>query len=175
MVPKLRDAVGLEEYVKTSTLSILIPRFSTVPVIILGVIVITGPFLLYMLESNLDLTLASLYGKWLIIKLSLAAVMIALGGYNQVIIYRQTLRASILSTTARGPGRGGGGGEVVETKTNSDNNNHNNNRNSSSNPNNKTKKSALSKFSRSTKAESIVGIALLAACSITGKHGIACK
>ena len=106
VVPKLRDAVGLEEYVKTSTLSILIPRFSTVPVIILGVIVITGPFLLYMLESNLDLTLASLYGKWLIIKLSLAAVMIALGGYNQVIIYRQTLRASILSTTARGTGRG---------------------------------------------------------------------
>ena len=90
-------------------------------------IVITGPFLLYMLESNLDLTLASLYGKWLIIKLSLAAVMIALGGYNQVIIYRQTLRASILSTTARGTGRGRGG-EVVETKTNSNNNNHNNNR-----------------------------------------------
>ena len=171
VVPKLRDAVGLEEYVKTSTLSILIPRFSTVPVIILGVIVITGPFLLYMLESNLDLTLASLYGKWLIIKLSLAAVMIALGGYNQVIIYRQTLRASILSTTARSTGRGGGG-EVVETKTNSNNNNHNNNRNSSSNPNNKTKKSALSKFSRSTKAESIVGIALLAAVALLVNTGL---
>jgi len=170
VVPKLRDAVGLEEYVKTSTLSILIPRFSTVPVIILGVIVITGPFLLYMLESNLDLTLASLYGKWLIIKLSLAAVMIALGGYNQVIIYRQTLRASILSTTARGTGRGGGG-EVVETKSNSSNN-HNNNRNSSSKPNNKTKRSALSKFSRSTKAESIVGIALLAAVALLVNTGL---
>ena len=174
VVPKLREAVGLEEYVKTSTLSILIPRFSTVPVIILGVIVITGPFLLYMLESNLDLTLASLYGKWLIIKLSLAAVMIALGGYNQVVIYRQTLRASILSTTVRGTGRGGGR-EIVETKANNNNNNNNHDRNFSlypNNKNNKTRKSALSKFGRSTKAEAIVGIALLAAVALLVNTGL---
>ncbi|MBV9668234.1 MAG: copper resistance protein CopC [Nitrososphaeraceae archaeon] len=165
VVPKLRHADGLEEYVKASALSILIPRFSTVPVIILGVIVITGPFLLYMLESNLDLTLASLYGKWLIIKLSLAAVMIALGGYNQIIVYRQALRTSIISTTVRGTA-GGGGGEIVEAKTN------NNNNGNSSYPNNKTKKSALSKFGRSTKAESIVGIALLAAVALLVNTGL---
>ncbi|MBV9178101.1 MAG: copper resistance protein CopC [Nitrososphaeraceae archaeon] len=164
VVPKLRHADGLEEYVKASALSILIPRFSTVPVIILGVIVITGPFLLYMLESNLDLTLASLYGKWLIIKLSLAAVMIALGGYNQIIVYRQALRTSIISTTVRGTA-GGGGGEIVEAKTNNNNGN-------SSYPNNKTKKSALSKFGRSTKAESIVGIALLAAVALLVNTGL---
>jgi copper transport protein len=163
VVPKLRHADGLEEYVKASALSILIPRFSTVPVIILGVIVVTGPFLLYMLESNLDLTLASLYGKWLIIKLSLAAVMIALGGYNQIIVYRQALRASILSTTVRGTA-GGGGREIIEAKTNNNGN--------SSYPNNKTKKSSLSKFGRSTKAESIVGIALLAAVALLVNTGL---
>jgi copper transport protein len=167
VVPKLRHAEGLEEYVKASALSVLIPRFSTVPVIILGVIVVTGPFLLYMLESNLDLTLASLYGKWLIIKLSLAAVMIALGGYNQVIIYRQARRASILSTTVRGTAAAGGGGEVVETKTNNNNNSGN-----SPYPNNKAKKSALFKFGRSTKAESIVGIALLAAVALLVNTGL---
>jgi len=165
VVPKLRHANGLEEYVKASALSILIPRFSTVPVIILGVIVVTGPFLLYMLESNLDLTLASLYGKWLIIKLSLAAVMIALGGYNQVIIYKQALRASVLSTTVRGAA-GGRGGEIVEAKTNNGGNS------SYPNNNNKTKKSALSKFGRSTKAESIVGIALLAAVALLVNTGL---
>ena len=58
-----------DEYIKASLLSLLIPRFSTIPVVILGIIVITGPFLLYLLEPNLGLTLASLYGKALIAKL----------------------------------------------------------------------------------------------------------
>ena len=69
-----------------STISILIPRFSLLVVAVLGAVVITGPFLLYLLENNLALTLASFYGKILIIKLSLAAAMIALGGFHQVFV-----------------------------------------------------------------------------------------
>jgi copper transport protein len=75
-------------YVKASLLSLIIPRLSTIPVVILGIIVITGPFLLYLLEPNLALTLASLYGKALIVKLILAAVMIGIGAYIQMIIQR---------------------------------------------------------------------------------------
>ena len=111
----------MEENVKASALSIIIPRFSTVPVTILGVIVVTGPFLLYFIESNLDLTLASLYGKWLIIKLSLAAIMIAIGGYNQRIIQRDALRLATASVAAtiKSTGRGRGGGrEQVEVDRN---------------------------------------------------------
>lgn len=69
-----------------STISILIPRFSTLVITVLGAVAITGPFLLYMIEGNLALTLASFYGKILIIKLILAAAMIALGAYDHMFI-----------------------------------------------------------------------------------------
>src|SRR2546425_8518676 len=87
-------------YVKASLLSLVLPRFSTIPVVILGIIVITGPFLLYLLEPNLALTLASLYGKALIAKLILAAVMIGIGAYNQMIIQRDNLKVVLVAPTA---------------------------------------------------------------------------
>src|SRR5919199_4856744 len=116
VAPKIKSAQTLDVSVKATALSIIIPRFSTIPVTILGVIVVTGPFLLYFIENNLDLTLASLYGKWLIIKLSLAAIMIVIGGYNQRIIQRDALRLSTTSVTAtiKSTGRGRRGGEQVE-------------------------------------------------------------
>ena len=84
VVPGIKKSTLLEEITKISLISIIIPRFSSsFPVVILGVIIITGPFLLYVLESNLGLTLASMYGKILIVKLLLAAIMIGIGGYNQ--------------------------------------------------------------------------------------------
>ncbi len=70
-------------------ISLLIPRFSILVIAVLGAIVITGPFLLYLLEGNFALTLASFYGKILIIKLSLATIMISLGAYNQTGIYKK--------------------------------------------------------------------------------------
>src|SRR5207249_10700368 len=42
-----------DPYIRASLLSLLIPRFSIIPVVILGVIVITGPFLLYIIEPDL--------------------------------------------------------------------------------------------------------------------------
>jgi copper transport protein len=147
-------------------LSILIPRFSTIPVTILGVIVITGPFLLYFIESNLDLTLASLYGKWLIIKLTLAAIMIAIGGYNQRIIQRDAIRLTTTTSIAAtikstGKGRGGGKEQVEVGRNNNDKNRSSKN----------SKGSIVSKFNRSAKAEAIVGIALLAAVALLVNTG----
>ncbi len=69
-----------------STISLLIPRFSTLVITVLGAITITGPFLLYSIEGNLPLTLASFYGKILIIKLILASIMITLGAYDHMFI-----------------------------------------------------------------------------------------
>src|SRR6185312_15569213 len=54
-----------------SVISLLIPRFSILVITVLGAVVVTGPFLLYVLESNLALTIASFSGKVLIIKLTL--------------------------------------------------------------------------------------------------------
>lgn len=69
-----------------STISLLIPRFSTLVITVLGAVTITGPFLLYVIEGNLALTLASFYGKILIIKLILASAMILLGAYEHMFV-----------------------------------------------------------------------------------------
>lgn len=97
VVPKLRGDDRLDERTKCSILCIMIPRFSTLLVVVLGIIVITGPFLLYILEDDLNLTLASLYGKALLAKLIIAAIMLSLGGYNQRVIHKEALDTVIAS------------------------------------------------------------------------------
>jgi putative copper export protein/streptogramin lyase/methionine-rich copper-binding protein CopC len=98
VVPKLKDSKSLNERLKSSVLSIIIPRFSTLPVVVLGIIIITGPVLLYILEDDLNLTIASLYGKALLAKLIIAAIMLAIGGYNQRIIYGNALNRVTLQS-----------------------------------------------------------------------------
>lgn len=171
VAPNLKQTKTLEENVKASILSIIIPRFSIIPVTILGIIVITGPFLLYFIENNLNLTLASLYGKWLIIKLSLAAIMIAIGGYNQRVIQRDALRistfTSLAAPTIKSSGVAGNGGEQLDADRN-----NNVNKNNKNTPSKKYDKSSItSKFNRTTKIEAIVGIALLAAVALLVNTG----
>ncbi|MDQ3902575.1 MAG: copper resistance protein CopC, partial [Thermoproteota archaeon] len=176
VAPKVKSAETLEESVKASTLSIIIPRFSTIPVTILGVIVVTGPFLLYFIENNLDLTLASLYGKWLIIKLSLAAIMIAIGGYNQRIIHRDAVRISTATsiaaaTTIKNTRGARQGREQLELDPDDNNDNNIGKKDKNKRPNKSKKTDAISKFSRTTKVEAIVGIALLAAVALLVNTG----
>lgn len=80
-----------DERARSAAISILIPRFSVIVVIILGISVITGPVLLFMLESDLSLTLASVYGQILVIKLALAGVMVAMGAYSQFAVQRKSV------------------------------------------------------------------------------------
>ena len=61
-------------------------RHSALVVTLLGILIITGPFLLYILEDNLSLVIGSLYGTFLIAKLSLAGLMVILGGYSSIFI-----------------------------------------------------------------------------------------
>jgi copper transport protein len=145
-----------DEYIKASLLSLLIPRFSTIPVVILGIIVITGPFLLYLLEPDLGLTLASLYGKALIAKLVLAGVMIGIGGYNQSVIYRESLKMVALTSIASGgveSSQEKGSGSTTDARRGSIDN-------------------LISKFSKSTKAEAFVGLALLATVAVLVNTGL---
>jgi copper transport protein len=185
VVPKIMQA-PLHEYVKASAASIIIPRFSTITVIILGIIVITGPLLLYILENNLSLTLASLYGKALITKLVLAAVMISIGGYNQIVIHRQALKvvAIAMSTSSTSLTRSVDSsrispmkrrpGEVQQTADNSHNKLPSSSSSSSRNsyrPYN-SHMSAVSKLNTSTKIEAIIGILLLAAVAVLVNTGL---
>jgi copper transport protein len=90
---------------KSAALSILIPRFSTVVVTLLGIAVITGPVLLFSLESDLSLTVVSVYGQILAIKLGLAGVMVAMGAYSQFVVQKKAV--AILAGSGAGGGDGG--------------------------------------------------------------------
>ena len=78
-----------ENELKSRIISIIIPRFSILILPILGSIVLTGPTLLWSIENNLFTTFSSLYGKILILKLTLAAIMITLGIYHEFISQRR--------------------------------------------------------------------------------------
>ncbi|MGI0066042.1 MAG: copper resistance CopC/CopD family protein, partial [Nitrosotalea sp.] len=97
VIPQIKQITNSN--ISLSTLSIIIPRFSILVTAVLGAVVITGPFLLYALEGNLALTLASFYGKILIVKLSLAAAMIAFGAYHQMFVSNKAIFAISNQTT----------------------------------------------------------------------------
>jgi copper transport protein len=96
VVPKILS-IG-DNMIKSSVLSILIPRFSTIVVTLLGIAVITGPVLLFALESNLSLTVASMYGQILAIKLGLAGVMVAMGTYSQFVVQKKATAIMVSSS-----------------------------------------------------------------------------
>jgi copper transport protein len=98
-VPKILS-IG-DSVIKSAALSVLIPRFSTVVVTLLGVSVITGPVLLFTLESDLSLTVASVYGQILAIKLGLAAVMVAMGAYSQFVVQKRAVTV-VVTASSRG-------------------------------------------------------------------------
>jgi copper transport protein len=104
-VPKILS-IG-DSMVKSAALSVLIPRFSTVVVTLLGISVITGPTLLFALESDLSLTVVSVYGQILAIKLGLAGVMVVMGGYSQFIVQKKAV-AIVVAASSRGGGGGAG-------------------------------------------------------------------
>jgi copper transport protein len=103
-VPKILSIP--DDRVKSAAVSILIPRFSTIVVTILGLAIITGPLLLFMIESDLSLTLASTYGKILAIKLGLAGIMVAMGGYSQFVIQKRAAVAMVGGSTIEQAGGG---------------------------------------------------------------------
>ncbi|MGI0009961.1 MAG: CopD family protein, partial [Nitrosopumilaceae archaeon] len=69
---------------KKERLSLLIiPKISSMIIIAVGILIITGPTLLWFLESDVGLLYDSTYGKLILAKITLGSIMIAIGGYNQ--------------------------------------------------------------------------------------------
>lgn len=62
---------------------VLIPRFSIAFIIAVGIVIITGPTLMWFLESDVGLITESVYGQLIILKIAIAAVMVGLGGFFQ--------------------------------------------------------------------------------------------
>lgn len=142
-VPRLLELSS--ERARSAAVSILIPRFSTIVVAILGLVVITGPLLLFLIESDLSLTLASTYGRVLAVKLALAGVMVAMGAYSQFVVQKHAAAAAVA---------GAGGRQHADSASSS------------------TPTAAASRFSKSLKAEAAVGIALLFMVSLMANSAL---
>jgi copper transport protein len=132
-----------DEKVKATAISLLIPRFSIIVVTILGVVAITGPLLLYSIETDLSLILSSIYGQFLIIKLSLAGIMLAMGAYSQFAIQKKAV--SVVSSSSGGDG----GTSTIQTRS----------------PN-------FKHFGKFLKVEAAVGIALLLMVSLMANSSV---
>jgi len=79
----------LEETKREKMTLVLIPRFSIMFIIAIGIVIITGPTLLWFLESDVGLITESVYGKLILVKISIAAIMVGLGGYFQFKIQKK--------------------------------------------------------------------------------------
>ncbi|HEY8109827.1 MAG TPA: CopD family protein [Candidatus Nitrosotenuis sp.] len=89
LLPALSKLDGSKKEIITL---LAIPRFSSMIVISLGVLVITGPTLLWLLEDDVTLLSQSSYGFLIMAKIGVASIMAALGGYNQFKIQKSAER-----------------------------------------------------------------------------------
>ena len=63
---------------------VIIPRFSIAFIISIGIVIITGPTLMWFLESDVGLITESVFGQLIILKISIAAIIVGLGGFLQL-------------------------------------------------------------------------------------------
>ena len=80
LLPSLSN---LKEESREKMSLVLIPRFSIAFIISIGIVIITGPLLMWFLESDVGLITESVYGQLIILKIAIASVMVALGGFFQ--------------------------------------------------------------------------------------------
>jgi copper transport protein len=151
LIPVIKQS-NMDWSYKLATLSLWIPRYSALIVTLLGVIIITGPFLLYILEDNLSLVISSLYGSFLILKLLFAGVMVVSGGYSSFFIYKKVTSLLRVQQTI---GNKSGNSNLEEQ------------------PENERKaRSIVTKFNRALLIESIFGLALLISVGLLVNTGV---
>jgi copper transport protein len=125
-------------------LSVILPRFSLIATASLGIIGVTGLYMAWIHLHTLDSLFYTQYGNNLIIKLSAALPMVVLGAYHQVKLHKSiVLMASI--------GRSGKEKDSQQQDSDMISNDANN---------------AVSKFGKTVKIESLIGIGVLFAASL---------
>ncbi|KFM20258.1 Virginiamycin B lyase protein [Marine Group I thaumarchaeote SCGC AAA799-P11] len=67
---------------------VTIPKFSTIIIVSLGILLITGPTLLWFLEDDVTSLTISSYGYLLFAKIVVGFIMISIGGFNQFKIFK---------------------------------------------------------------------------------------
>jgi len=118
-------------------LSLVLPRFSILAAISLGVIGITGIYMAWIHIHDFELLFGTTYGTNLIIKLLAAAPMVALGGYHQLVLHRNMV---LLAAS---------GGRHAAQSTKSE----------------RSRGNVALKFTKTVRIESIIGIGVLLAAA----------
>ena len=88
----LPTLAGLDRTQKARVTLAMLPRYSGMITIALGILIITGPTLLWFLESDIPSLTNSTYGSLIIAKIMLAIVLIGFGAFYQFKIQRQAER-----------------------------------------------------------------------------------
>ena len=78
----------LDSQVREKMSLVMIPRFSIAFIIAVGIVIISGPTLMWLLESDVSLISESMYGKLIMAKIAIAAIMVGLGGFFQYKVQR---------------------------------------------------------------------------------------
>lgn len=73
----------LKEITREKMSLLVIPRFSIAFIISIGIVIITGPTLMWFLESDVGLITKSMFGQLIILKITIAAIIVGLGGFLQ--------------------------------------------------------------------------------------------
>ena len=137
--------VGASSAATAYHLSVILPRFSLIATASLGIIGVTGLYMAWIQLHTLDSLFYTQYGNNLIIKLSAALPMVLLGAYNQVKLHKNIV---LLASVGRGS-RKEEGFTAHSSDTISDMINN-----------------SVSKFGKTVKIESLIGIGVLFAASL---------
>jgi copper transport protein len=152
-------------------LALLLPRFSILATISLGVIGVSGLYMAWIQLHSFNSLFSSSYGNILMIKLSIALPLVLLGAYHQLRLHKNAVLVASIGKVGRGGIRDGvdkssnhGRTSISQSARNSDNEIINNNYNFAKD---KDKvKDIPSKFSKTIKIESLIAIGVLLAASL---------
>ena len=89
LLPTLANLDGIQ---KAKVTLAMLPRYSGMITIALGILIITGPTLLWFLESDVPSLINSTYGSLIIAKIVLAVILIGFGAFYQFKIQKQAER-----------------------------------------------------------------------------------
>ncbi|MFZ0510751.1 MAG: CopD family protein [Candidatus Nitrosopolaris sp.] len=145
-------------------LALLLPRFSILATISLGVIGVSGLYMAWIQLHSLNSLFSSSYGNILIIKLSIALPLVLLGVYHQLRLHKNAVLVASIGKEGRSGRDGVGQTSISQTLHNNGDEINNNNNNFAKD---KVKvKDIPSKFSKTIKIESLVAISVLLAASL---------
>lgn len=157
-------------------LALLLPRFSLLATVSLGVIGISGIYMAWIHLNNLGALFSTTYGNILIIKLAVALPLILLGGYHQLKLHKAIVSvASLGKAEHHYESYGNNNLQIAQNIDNSINKNNTDDIVKSHNRETKRKKNEgsnknqgdiFSKFTKTIKIESIIALIVLLVASI---------